>query len=99
MEAMRVRINPEWQHRLAQRKERLLEKVGDDLLPEARRRCPVDTGRLRDSLDFEIHGDVLELGSRDVEYCQDVELGTSHQAPEPFLRPTLFAPHHIQDMR
>lgn len=65
-----------------------LETVG--LLAEgyAKRKCPVDTGRLRNSITHTVDGAALEayIGTN-VEYAPHVELGTRHQDAQPFLRP------------
>lgn len=65
-----------------------LETVG--LLAEgyAKRKCPVDTGRLRNSITHTVDGTMLEayIGTN-VEYAPHVELGTRHQDAQPFLRP------------
>lgn len=56
--------------------------------------CPVDTGRLRASIDHELGFDALgiyvDVGSN-VEYAAYVELGTSRASAQPFLRPALRA--------
>lgn len=62
---------------------------------DAKRRCPVDTGRLRASLttDVEREGEttfVLKVGTN-VEYASFVENGTSRMAAQPFLRPAVDA--------
>lgn len=62
---------------------------------DAKRRCPVDTGRLRASLttDVERKGEttfVLKVGTN-VEYASFVENGTSRMAAQPFLRPAVDA--------
>lgn len=60
----------------------------------AKRLCPVDTGRLRSSITHEVysdgHGVVGRVGTN-VDYAPFVELGTSHMAAQPFLRPSLIA--------
>ena len=63
-----------------------LEKIG--LLAEgyAQMKCPVDTGNLRGSITHEVAGDSVYIGTN-VEYAPYVELGTVHQAPQPYLRP------------
>ena len=65
-----------------------LETVG--LLAEgyAKRKRPVDTGRLRNSVTHTVDGTMLEayIGTN-VEYAPHVELGTRHQDAQPFLRP------------
>ena len=61
---------------------------------QAKHLCPVDTGRLRDSITNELGRDSIGLyaliGSN-VEYAIYVELGTSRMAAQPFLRPALQA--------
>lgn len=63
-----------------------LEKIG--LLAEgyAQMKCPVDTGNLRGSITHEVAGDSVYVGTN-VEYAPHVELGTSRQKAQPFLRP------------
>lgn len=73
-----------------------LEKIG--LLAEgyAIKRCPVDTGRLRGSITHEVDfdGDAVYIGTN-VEYAPYVELGTSRQKAQPFLRPAA-SEHGVQ---
>lgn len=65
-----------------------LEEIG--LLAEgyAAERCPVDTGNLRASITHEVDagGNAVYIGTN-VEYAPYVELGTSRQKAQPFLRP------------
>lgn len=65
-----------------------LEEIG--LLAEryAARKCPVDTGNLRASITHEVDAgdDAVYIGTN-VEYAPYVELGTSRQKAQPFLRP------------
>ena len=65
-----------------------LEKIG--LLAEgyAIKKCPVDTGHLRGSITHEVDfdGGAVYIGTN-VEYAPYVELGTSRQKAQPFLRP------------
>ena len=65
-----------------------LEKIG--LLAEnyAAKKCPVDTGNLRGSITYEVDagGNAVYIGTN-VEYAPYVELGTSRQKAQPFLRP------------
>lgn len=65
-----------------------LEKIG--LLAEnyAAKKCPVDTGNLRGSITYEVDtaDNAVYIGT-DVEYAPHVELGTSRQKAQPFLRP------------
>ena len=65
-----------------------LEKIG--LLAEnyAAKKCPVDTDNLRGSITHEIDtsDNAVYIGTN-VEYAPYVELGTSRQKAQPFLRP------------
>ena len=67
---------------------RALEEIG--LLAEgyAKKLCPVDTGRLRNSITHAVSSseNAVYVGSN-VEYAPHVELGTRHQDAQPFLRP------------
>lgn len=61
---------------------------------EASRLCPVDTGRLRGSIEWEIGKDSRGLVARvgtNVEYARFVEEGTRRMTAQPFLRPALRA--------
>lgn len=65
-----------------------LEKIG--LLAEnyAEKKCPVDTGNLRGSITHEVDaGDNAVYIGTNVDYAPYVELGTSRQKAQPFLRP------------
>ena len=59
---------------------------------DAKRMCPVDTGRLRASLSHEIErskdGTVGRVGTN-VEYGVYVEYGTRKMSAKPYLRPAL----------
>lgn len=65
-----------------------LEEIG--LLAEnyAAKKCPADTGNLRGSITYEVDtaDNAVYIGT-DVEYAPYVELGTSRQEAQPFLRP------------
>lgn len=67
-----------------------LEESGNLVENAAVAKCPVDTGRLRNSLTHKLVGDnKVEIGS-DVEYAGYVELGTSRNPrPKKYLRPAL----------
>lgn len=87
---MRVDMHPGWEAQLTPHVDRFLAtRLGPDILADARRLCPVETGYLRDHLDFEVSGGVLRVGSN-VDYADDVELGTSDTPAQPHLRPALY---------
>jgi len=85
--AVRVEMEEGWIARLHEAEAAFFEaQLGPDIRDDARRYCPVDTGRLMNSLDFQVvtdEGDglpTLEVGSfpdadGDVEYAAAVELG------------------------
>lgn len=75
-----------------------LEKIG--LLAEnyAARKCPVDTGNLRGSITHAVDaGDNAVYIGTNVKYAPYVELGTSRQKAQPFLRPA--ASEHVAQYR
>lgn len=60
----------------------------------AKRLCPVDTGRLRSSINWRLAADargLLALVGTNVHYAPHVEFGTFRTRPQPFLRPALQA--------
>ena len=52
----------------------------------AKRLCPVDTGRLRNSITHTYDEEGVYIGTN-VEYAPYVELGTSRMKARPFLKP------------
>lgn len=73
-----------------------LETVG--LLGEryAKKGCPVDTGRLRNSITHDVSDLSVYIGTN-VEYAPYVELGTSRQKAQPYLVPA--AKNHSSEYR
>ena len=67
-------------------KQRGLEKVGLTAERYAKALCPVDTGRLRNSISHEVHGDSVYIGTN-VEYAVYVEKGTRKMQAYPYLKP------------
>ena len=63
-----------------------LEAIGLTAEGYAKDECPVDTGRLRNSISHAVDDNAAYIGTN-VEYGPNVELGTSRQKPHPFLRP------------
>lgn len=60
----------------------------------AKQLCPVDTGRLRASITWQIERDargLLAMIGTNVEYARFVELGTVRAPAQPYLRPALGA--------
>jgi len=60
---------------------------------DAKKLCPVLTGRLRSSITFTqpkiIRGNLVSKVGTNVEYGPDVEHGTQHQRAQPYLLPAL----------
>lgn len=54
----------------------------------AKMKCPVDTGRLRNSITHQLAegGKAVQVGTN-VEYAKFVELGTSRMGARPYLKP------------
>lgn len=67
-----------------------LEAVGMVAETYAKRDCPVDTGRLRNSITHAVmqeNGETAAIIGTNVEYGPFVELGTSMRKAKPFLGP------------
>ena len=58
--------------------------------------CPKDTGRLANSITHQVRDKEVAI-STNVEYAAYVELGTSRQTAQPFLRPA--ASDHADEYR
>lgn len=70
-------------------------KIGLDKTKKAKSLSPVDTGQLRDSINFIVLDDA-EVGWQVVvyaatEYAIYVEFGTSRSPAQPYLRPALYS--------
>lgn len=66
-----------------------LVRKSQQVVNQARSRCPVDTGNLRGSITYEIARDGDGLSARvgtNVPYAIYVHEGTRYMAPRPFLR-------------
>jgi len=70
-----------------------LERKALKVVREAKREAPVDTGRLRASITYEMttgaDGLPAAVIGTNVDYAPHVEFGTIYQAPQPFLRLSL----------
>ena len=67
-----------------------LEIIGGMAESYAKRLCPVDTGRLRNSITHQREGTSAVVIGTNVEYAPFVELGTiRHPEPQPYLRPAI----------
>ena len=78
--------------------ERALIAIGLTAESYAKEDCPVDTGRLRNSISHAVDmGDNSVYIGSNVEYAAFVELGTSRMAPRPYLGPA--ATEHAAEYR
>lgn len=64
-----------------------VQGAGLDCEAGAKQRAPVDTGRLRASIQYQNVGPAECTVGTNVEYAGYVELGTSRQSPQPYLFP------------
>lgn len=64
-----------------------LEVIGGMAESYAKAACPVDTGRLRNSITHQQESENVEVIGTNVDYAPYVELGTSKMSARPFLRP------------
>lgn len=64
-----------------------LEVIGGMAESYAKAACPVDTGRLRNSITHQQESENVEVIGTNVSYSVYVELGTSKMSARPFLRP------------
>ena len=67
--------------------EKALLQTAADIVSVAKQLCPVDTGRLRQSIGADpVSKDLVRVGTS-VEYGKYVEYGTSRSPAQPFLTP------------
>jgi HK97 gp10 family phage protein len=82
--------------RLTQGIENALEAMGMQVENHAKAKCPVDTGNLRNSITHTSDSESAFIGT-DVFYSGYVELGTSRQDPQPYLRPAV--EDHVDELK
>lgn len=75
---------------------RALTIIGMKAEGYAKKLCPVDTGRLRNSISHATDEDTAYIGTN-VEYAPYVELGTSRMEERPFLKPA--ALDHVDEYK
>lgn len=66
----------------------ILEMIGNNAVQNAREYVPVDTGDLRDSIYWDRDDRAVSLHA-DMDYAAYVELGTTYQKAQPYLRPAV----------
>lgn len=88
----------EFQDAFQEQIEQALIAIGLTAETYAKKECPVDTGRLRNSITHEVDmNDKAAVIGSNVEYAAYVELGTSRQKAQPYLRPA--AENHTSEYR
>lgn len=70
--------------------EKALEMIGIEAERYAKEYCPVDTGRLKNSITHTQKGKETEIVGSNVEYAPYVEAGTSRPKPKRFLYKAVF---------
>lgn len=65
-----------------------LEEIGLTAEGYAKKKCPVDTGRLRNSISHAAKEQTVYIGTN-VEYAVYVEMGTKNTKSQPYLRPAV----------
>ena len=95
MSGIDVTFKHEYKSHKGQREKELINKLQRGMQKavliverQAKKDCPVDTGRLRSSITSEVSGDEGKVGTN-VEYAADVELGTTRRPATPYLFPAL----------
>ena len=75
-----------------------LTMIGQQAEGYAKLMCPVDTGRLRNSItnQIDLQENAVYIGTS-VEYAPYVEFGTSRRSPHPYLKPA--AADHADEYR
>lgn len=66
-----------------------INEFADEVVTHMKGVVPVDTGKLRDSIEKKQEGDSVSVGPRGVEYAEYVEYGTSRSPAQPYVRPTI----------
>lgn len=74
-----------------------LEICGQTWENHARDYAPVDTGRLRNSIEHHLQGNDTVVIQTNVEYAVYQEMGTSRQGGTPFLKPS--GENHISEYK
>ena len=87
----------EWLEAIGPAVARALDAVGMAAEGHAKAKCPVDTGRLRNSITHARAGAMSEVIGTNVEYAPHVGLGTPRQKKQPFLTPA--ATEHADEYR
>lgn len=91
IEKIDIKVNEEALKAIEELGLELLEDIGNAIEDRAKDEVPIDHGDLRDNIQnfgVDESNKEVQVGVT-LEYGKFVELGTVHQAPQPFLRPAL----------
>lgn len=69
--------------------EEAINEFADDVVNHMKGVVPVDTGKLRDSIEKKSEGTGVTVGPRGINYAEFVEYGTSRAPAQPYVRPTI----------
>lgn len=72
-----IDVNPNWPKHLEAAAHDFLKHIAREVHRDMVRNAPVNTGRLRNDLDWEVNGLKARVGARTVDYAIFVEEGTS----------------------
>lgn len=81
---------PQVQKLLMAQSDEILDAMGKTGLRVARSRVPVDTGRLKSTIDYVKMGKGVKLIA-DTEYAAIIEFGGINRPPQPYMRPAALA--------
>ncbi|WP_328494106.1 HK97 gp10 family phage protein [Streptomyces sp. NBC_00414] len=73
----RLRVNPGWPKHVEEAGHDFLTRIAREIHRDMVRYAPVETGRLRNDLDWEVNGLEARIGARTLKYAIFVEEGTS----------------------
>lgn len=86
--AVRVTLNNGFPREATRHMQERMLLIGEEVADRARSLCPVDSGRLRNSIVAVRSIDGVTIGS-DLAYAGIVEYGSSRRYAHPYLRPAL----------
>lgn len=75
--------------RIAGATEKAVDEFADEVVDHMQGIVPVDTGKLRRSIEKKKEGDKVTVGPRGVDYAEFVEKGTSRTPAQPYVQPTI----------
>ena len=76
--------------------EKALQNIGLQAERNAKLACPVDTGRLRNSISHTNDNNTAYIGTN-VEYAPYVEMGTVNTPAQPYLEPAIM--NHLEEYK